>query len=139
MNPLTPVSKVMSTDLVTVMASTPLDELAALFERHAIEHLPVVGADRALVGIISQTDLLKLLGKTFGELADTHASDIMTAGVAKVDSTDTVGTVAALFALNRFHALPVVDDGRLVGIVTTIDLIKLIDTEEVELEDYRLA
>ena len=88
------------------------------------------------MGIISQTDLLKVLGKTFAELAETHARDIMTGGVAKVEPTDTVGTAASLFMLNRFHALPVVQGKKIVGIVTTLDLIKLIDTEQVELKDY---
>ena len=136
MNPLTPISKVMTTDLVTVVAATPLTEIAELFDRHSIEHLPVVAPDRTLEGIVSQTDLLKVLGRSFGELAELRARDLMTDGVAKVEPTDTVGVAAGLFALNRFHALPVVEGRKIVGIVTTLDLIKLIDTEEVELKDY---
>ena len=136
MNPLTPVAKVMSTDLVTVRSSATLTELIDLFERHAIEHLPVVGSDRSLEGIISQSDLLKTLGRTFAELAEVRAGELMTTGLAKVEPTDSVGTAASLFMLNRFHALPVVDGDKIVGIVTTLDLIKLIDTEAVELKDY---
>lgn len=136
MNPLTPVAKVMSTDLITVRSSATITEMVDLFERHEIEHLPVVASDRTLEGIISQSDLLKALGKTFAELADVRARDIMTSGLAKVEPTTTVGTAAGLFMLNRFHALPVIEGDRIVGIVTTLDLIKLIDTEEVELADY---
>ncbi len=139
MNPLTPVSEVMSTDLVTIVATSTLPEIVELLKRHEIEHLPVVAADRTLEGIVSRSDFLKVLGKTPTELAGLRARDLMTGSLAKVERDDTVGVAAHLFSLNRFHALPVVEDHKIVGIVTTLDLIKLIDAEEVELDDYTLT
>ena len=48
----------------------------------------------------------------------------MTKKLAKVESTDKIGTAAEVFMEHLFHALPVVDDGKLVGIVTSFDLLK---------------
>ncbi len=129
----------MSTNLITVMTTTPVTEALVLFEQHHIHHLPVVAADRTLLGLISQTDITKMVMKSEDEIRAITVSDIMTTGLAKLEQSDTVATAANLFMLNRFHALPVVDGEKIVGMLTTLDLIKLIDEEKVELEDYREA
>jgi len=139
MNPLTRVSKLMSTNLITVMSTTPVTDALSLFEQHRIHHLPVVAADRTLVGLISQTDITNLVMKNEAQIKVLDVGDIMTTGLAKLEQTDTVATAANLFMLNRFHALPVVDGDKIIGMLTTLDLIKLIDSEEVELEDYKEA
>ena len=63
--------------------------------------------------------------------------DIMTQGLAKVDSKEPIRTALNLFKLNRFHALPVVDNDELVGMVTTFDIIDAIAKEPIALEDYK--
>ena len=127
----------MSTNLVTVMASTPMREAIPLFGKHGIHHLPVVEADRRLIGIFSQADLLGLLGESLDRINGLTVGEVMTGRLAKLEASDNVATAANLFLLNRFHSLPVVEGDKLVGIVTTLDLIKLIDQEEVELKDYK--
>lgn len=139
MNPLLRVSKMMSTNLITVMSTTPVTEAITLFEQHSIHHLPVVAADRTLLGLISQTDITKMVMKSEAEIKAINVGEVMTTGLAKLEQTDTVAIAANLFMLNRFHALPVVDGDKIVGMLTTLDLIKLIDSEEVELEDYKEA
>lgn len=134
MNPLTRVSALMSTHLVTVMPSTTLEEARDLFTKHNIHHLPVVSSDGKLEGILSHSDFVKL---TY-EFA-TLASEIMTRKLAKLEADDSVRTAANLFLINRFHALPVVDGDRIIGILTVHDLIKLMDAETVTLEDYSKA
>ena len=86
--------------------------------------------------MVSQTDLVKLVGRDAAALDAVTAGDLMTAGLAKLERGDNVATAANLFMLNRFHALPVVDGDKIVGMLTTLDLVKLIDQEEVELKDY---
>ena len=132
-NLLTPVSAIMTAELVTVTVHTPLAEAEALFRRHGIHHLPVVDPAGALVGMLSHSDFLKLLGR---DAATLTVRDLMTTGLAKLEPDDAVRTAAAVFALNKFHALPVVAGERLVGIVTTLDLIRMIDREEPALGDY---
>ncbi|MEM1358812.1 MAG: CBS domain-containing protein [Bacteroidota bacterium] len=133
MNPLTKVSSLMATELITVMASTSLADAKALFAKHHIHHLPVVSPEGNLVGIFSLTDLLKV---TDILTATTTVGGLMTSHLAKLEPSDNVRTAANLFAMNRFHALPVVEGDKLVGILTTLDLIKLMDREKVRLEDY---
>lgn len=133
MNILTKVADLMATDLVTVTVHTPILEVRGLLITHGVHHLPVVGPTGNLEGIVSLSDFVKVLEK---DLAGLTARDIMTSGLAKVDASETVRTAASLFTLNKFHALPVVNGDKLVGIITTLDLIKLIDKEEIRLEDY---
>lgn len=133
MNPLTKVSSLMTTELVTVMASTSLADAKSLFAKHHIHHLPVVSPEGNLVGIFSLTDLLKV---TDILTATTTVGGLMTSHLAKLEPSDNIRTAANVFALNRFHALPVVEGKKLVGILTTLDLIKLMDREKVRLEDY---
>lgn len=137
MNLLQPISSIMSTRLVTVHPLTTLSEVQELFDRHQIHHLPVVRY-REIIGMISHTDLQRFPLKQQQSGQDRKAEDIMTVGLAKVNSTDTLRTAIEVFKLNRFHALPVVDDdAELVGIVTTHDLIKALSEEPIRLTDYQ--
>ena len=134
MNPLLPVSRLMATELITVSPTTSLGEASQLYGQHQIHHLLVVESGK-LVGVLSTSDFLRLLDRT--STASTVA-DLMTRKLVKLEPDDTVRTAASLFRLNRFHALPVVGTaGEPLGIITTHDLIRLLDEEEVELRDYR--
>ncbi|MBC6995741.1 CBS domain-containing protein [Lewinella lacunae] len=123
----------MTTDLATVTIHTPVTVAIDLLVRHGVHHLPVLTPEGRLAGILSQSDFLKL---SFPGSGLNTVSDIMTAHVAKLEPSDTVRTAANLFTLNKFHALPVLEEDKLVGIVTTLDLIRLIDQEPIRLEDY---
>ncbi|MGB3800038.1 MAG: CBS domain-containing protein, partial [Lewinella sp.] len=134
MNPLLPVSRLMATDLITVSPATPLGEASQLFGKNHIHHLLVVEGSK-LVGVLSTSDFLRLLDRTS---TATTVADLMTRKLVKLEPDDTVRTAANLFRMNRFHALPVMGTaGEPVGMLTTHDLIRLLDEEEVELEDYK--
>ncbi|MEM8584278.1 MAG: CBS domain-containing protein [Bacteroidota bacterium] len=136
MNPLKPVSELMSNELITVHTTTPIDEARALFAEHGIHHLIVVSPDNHIEGILSERDLLRILDVDQESRQKMVVSDLMTKGLAKLERTDHVRTAANVFSLNKFHALPVVENDKPVGILTTHDLIKLLDSETVELKDY---
>lgn len=133
MNLLTKISTIMTTELVTVTIHTPVTVAIELLGRHGVHHLPVLTPEGGLAGILSHSDFLKLSSPGSGL---NTVNDIMTAHVAKLEPTDTVRTAANLFTLNKFHALPVLEGDKLVGILTTLDLIRLIDQEPIRLEDY---
>lgn len=127
------ISKIMSTDLLTINSTNTLFDVKQIFESKKVRHLPVVNADR-VVGMVSKTDFTRA---TYGvgqkEVQDKvndalfhtlKIEDIMTAELITVESNTLIYEVAEIFAENQFHALPVVDDGKLKGIVTSTDIIK---------------
>ncbi|MEZ4987223.1 MAG: CBS domain-containing protein [Saprospiraceae bacterium] len=101
---------------------------------------------KQIVGIISSTDFKHFMrgfsrNEEDGLLENVRlrawkAEDIMTKKLAKVEPQDMVRTVLEVFRTNRIHALPVVEKGELVGIVTTYDIISAIANEPIRLEDY---
>lgn len=116
------IKTIMTQDLITVSMDDNLSDVRNLFMRYKIHHLPVVEG-RKLVGILTTYDLWK------NEIAPLDyekslVKDFMTSAVAKIGPEDKVGTAAELFLLNRFHALPVVDEeDHLLGIVTSFDIL----------------
>ena len=127
-----PVSEIMTQKLVTVTTNSDLVSAEELFKKHRIRHIPVVSGNQ-IVGMLSYTDLLRI---SFADAVDENEesvdtmvynmftiSQVMARDVVSVDSQTTIKEVAQFLASKEFHALPVVDDGKLVGIVTTTDLI----------------
>lgn len=132
MNPNTSINEIMTTRLITVGPVTPVAEINRIFELNPFHHIPVLDNGR-LVGIISKQDYLQIshvLSYSWnGDLhtdqafADFVARDIMTEYPMHLSPDDTVGLAADIFMSNQFHALPILDDEELVGIITTHDLI----------------
>ena len=132
-----PVSTIMSKHLIALNRSDDLEYAEMLFKRHKIRHIPVVSGE-VIVGILSYTDLLRI---SFADAVDESESEVdtliynmftidqvMAKNVVTVNSQTSIKEVAKILATREFHALPVVDDGILVGMVTTTDLINyLID------------
>jgi len=65
--------------------------------------------------------------------------EMMTKGLAKVDSKEPIRTVLEIFRLNHFHAIPVIEGDELMGIVTTYDITKALADEPIQLSDYKTA
>lgn len=143
MNVLAPVKTIMSKDLITVSPTDKLTVVKEIFDENNIHHLPVVRF-KELVGIISKSDFLHFLRGfspndedrfvNFARLRAYNAEDIMTKGIAKLDPEDRINVALEIFLVNRFHAIPVVKDEDLVGIVTTYDIIRTLATESVSSE-----
>jgi acetoin utilization protein AcuB len=139
MNQLDLVSSLMTKKLITVNPEDNLLEVKQIFEKHRIHHIPVVRY-RSIVGLVSKSDFVAYEkgmkrheeDKVFHEsrLKIYKAQDIMTTGLAKVTSTDRLNVVIEIFKENLFHAIPVVDDEELVGIITTYDIIKALASEK---------
>jgi CBS domain-containing protein len=122
----------MSKDLIALNRTDDLERAELLFKRHNIRHIPVV-AGEVIIGMLSYTDLLRI---SFADAVDESEKDVdtlvynmftidqvMAKNITTVDSQTSIKEVAEILASKEFHALPVVDDGILVGIVTTTDLI----------------
>lgn len=131
------VSSIMTKEVVKLNLSDDLTKAEKLFKKHHIRHIPVVKGNK-IVGMLSYTDLLRI---SFADAVDDDEMDIdvtvynmfsveqvMARNLVKVSPETTIREVAEILSTREFHALPVVEDELLVGIVTTTDLIKyLID------------
>ena len=136
---------VMTTPVVGVRPETPLREVAQLLIDHRISGLPVVNEDGTVVGIVSEADFLIkeqgadavrhrrlawILGESresrsqLAKVAALTAGEAMTAPAITVSSNCRMAEAAAIMTSHRVNRLPVVEDGRLVGIVTRADLVR---------------
>jgi CBS domain-containing protein len=122
----------MTKNIITLNRTDDLETAERLFKQHNIRHIPVVSGDQ-LIGMLSYTDLLRI---SFADAIDEDDSNVdtvvynmftieqvMTNNLVTVNSESTIKEVAQILAKKEFHALPVIDNGELVGIVTTTDLI----------------
>lgn len=127
-----PVSMIMSKELVTVSHLDDLTTAEMLFKRNSIRHIPVVNGLK-IVGMLSYTDLLRI---SYADAVDPYETEVdtmvynmftieqvMAKNLIKVSPQTTIKEVAEILSEREFHAIPVVDEGVLVGIVTTTDLI----------------
>jgi len=130
-----PVSTIMTRHAYTVQLTDSLYQVRDLILKHEIRHVPVVDGDK-LVGIISKTDMNRLSFSTLfageGQADDAvfemlSIAQVMSQKPRVVKASDSIRTVAEILAKEEFHALPVVDEheeSKLVGIVTTTDVIR---------------
>lgn len=129
-----PVSTVMTNKPQTVQSNDTLERVEQIFQEHSYRHLPVVD-DGALVGILSKTDYLKVISITFENPAEQAQNrkrlrallvkDIMSPTVLCLDAQRPVSDAIQIFKTKKVHALPVTDEGKLVGIVTVFDFLGL--------------
>ena len=112
-----PVREIMTSEVVTVLASLPVDEVAILLHERQITGLPVVDGAGRVVGVLSELDLLSRPGATAG--------DVMTREVVSVTAETPVEEVVRLLTERRIRRVPVVDGGRLLGLVSRADLLRL--------------
>lgn len=112
-----PCASIMSRDLVTVQVDTPVATLRDLFRQHRIKTLPVLDAEGQLAGLLTLGDLL-LAGD-----ADTAAGALMSPHPECVQTTTPVSALITLLADGAQQAVPVLDGGRLAGLISRSDLI----------------
>jgi len=142
------VADIMTKNVITVQRETTVRELAEIFETRHFGSLPVVDAAGNLTGIVTASDLIeqgrslhiptvislfdwviplggerslerdlqKITAQTVGEICSTE--------VVNVSPSDLVSTAADIMSSRKLHSLPVVADGKLVGIVSRIDIIR---------------
>ncbi|AXG68560.1 inosine-5'-monophosphate dehydrogenase [Kordia sp. SMS9] len=128
----TPVSTIMTANVITLNHTDKLDTAERLFKANNIRHIPVVSGDE-ITGMLSYTDLLRIsfADAAFEEEESVETivynmftiEQVMAKNLVSVTSETTIKEAAEILAQKEFHALPVVDDGKLVGILTTTDLI----------------
>ena len=128
----TPISKIMTKNVITVNHNDELETAEHIFKSKHIRHIPVV-KNKEVIGMLSYTDLLRI---SFADAVDEDEGyvdtvvynmfsieQVMAKNLVSVNSQQSIKEVAQLLASKEFHAIPVIDNGKLMGIVTTTDLI----------------
>jgi CBS domain-containing protein len=120
---------IMSKIVVSIRPDATLIDAVKVLTKHHLSGAPVVSATGEVVGFISEPNLMDVL---FDEETRTRkVSDYMSPEVQMVHVSDSIATAATMFAMYGFRRLPVVEDGRLIGVVTRRDLLahSLVSTE----------
>lgn len=119
--------------LVTCTPDDTLEAAAKLLHANGIGAMPVCNMATAMVGIISERDLVRSFATQTGDLRNTRVRDIMTTRVISCGPDDNMHAAQELMRKNRFRHLPVVEAGRVLGILSIRDTLAL-RLQESELE-----
>jgi len=127
------VATIMTQNVIKLNANDDLTKAEMLFKKHKVRHLPVVENDN-IIGMLSYTDLQRI---SFVDAIDDDENEVdstvynmfsieqvMTKKLEIINSETTIKQAAEILSKKEFHALPVVNQGVLVGILTTTDLVK---------------
>ena len=144
---------IMSTRVVTASPSTSVRDIAVLMIEKHVGGLPVLNDNGTLVGMVSEGDLLRRpeigtekyrrrwvsfftgVDEKAREFTKSHAlrtGDVMTEQVIHVSEETTLGDVVGLMEKHNVKRLPVLSDGKLVGIVSRIDLLRALAARQAE-------
>jgi CBS domain-containing protein len=124
------VADVMTIDPIVVDVDASLEEATRLLNAYSISGLPVIGADGALVGVISQTDLVALdgaIGRAVrAQASGIHVGELMTSPAVVVPMTASLTDAARVMRDSRVHRVVAIDDvGRPVGVLSAMDYVDL--------------
>ena len=129
----TPISDIMTREVIYLDTTEQLEKAEGIFKSKGIRHIPIVKQGN-IVGMLSYNDLLRIsFADAYSGVIDEVDSSVyemfsldqvMVKNPVSIAPDQTISDLAAVFMKKEFHALPVVQNGRLVGIVTTTDLIK---------------
>jgi CBS domain-containing protein len=130
------VAELMSRKVVTALSTTTIFEAAKTMTRRGFRRLPIVSENK-VVGIITVMDILRFFGSgqvfkhlrsgTIVQVLNTHIPEIATEEVTTIEPDVDVGQAARKMQQKSIGALPVVEDGKLVGVITERDFFKIID------------
>jgi CBS domain-containing protein len=123
------IESIMSTNVVTIAPAATLAEARSLMQEHRIHHLPVVDHDDALVGLLTLTDVLAASDSKLREgdsrihAAEICINEVMVTDVATVDDRASLRQAALFLEKHHIGCLPVVNKGKLSGIITDTDFV----------------
>ncbi len=145
---MTKVAEIMTRDVITVTPETSLRDLAQILSENNINGVPVVDDEGDVVGVVCESDLVEQnkplhiptvfvildsiiplenpwrLQKEFKRLAATTVGDIFSRPAVRVDPDTDVQEVARIMSERRIHTIPVLERGKLVGVVGKGDVIR---------------
>lgn len=124
-------------DIVTARLSTTIDEAMDLLIKHNIGCLPVVDHDGKLIGIISDKDIFKKIHQTKGDYHSLTVEDVMTKELIVGLPDDNLAYIAGVMDKNWIRHIPIVEADRVVGLVSSRDIIRT-QAQDAEIENRYL-
>ena len=139
---------IMSKTVITVEKDTPISDLSELFIEYNINGIPVLDDEKKVIGIVTQGDLIeqnknlhiptvitlfdavlfleseKKFETDIKKLTGNTVEDIYSPNAVTVSTDTEIGEIATIMAEKHIHTIPVLDDGKLVGIIGKLDLIR---------------
>ena len=109
---------VMTCDVITVSPTIKVKDLALILIKNQISGAPVADKKGKILGIVSEADIVAKRGK--------DAKEIMSKKVISIPSDASVEEIARLMATHAIKRLPVMDDGKIIGIVSRADIVNAV-------------
>ena len=127
-------------DVISMQPHRTLSEAIRTLSEKRIGAVIVMGADGALVGILSERDIIRALGELGGAALESAVSRSMTSKVVTCRPQTSVDELMEIMTMGRFRHVPVVENGRVAGIVSIGDVVKhrvaAIEAESQAMRDY---
>lgn len=135
-----PLEQIMSKSVITIREDMSMAKAAQILLENKITALPVIDESRTMIGILTTTDLFRMLIEEYQALNSTIlVSDYMTRDVQTIAPETTLLDAQRLMATRRIRALPVIQEGLLVGIVTRTDLLNAAPAHASGEDRYEIA
>jgi len=119
--------------VITVASTDRIDDVCRVLSDNRIGAAPVCGPDGALVGMLSERDIVLSLARAGGACLDLTAADLMAQEIVTGTPEDSIDDIMVLMTEGRFRHLPIIDKGTLAGIISIGDVVKA-RIAEIELE-----
>jgi len=110
--------------VITIEPATTVAAAVRTLVQRRIGALVVTGADHRIVGIVSERDVVRVLDEKGTAVLDAPVAEVMTRRVVTCDRNETIAEIMERITSGRFRHVPVVENGRLVGIVSIGDIVK---------------
>jgi len=117
--------KLKGREVFTAPPDMPLLEIAKLLGKHRIGCIVIEGADGKVVGIVSERDIVREIARAGGSVLKEPVEACMTKSVVSCRESDTTDQLMGEMTAHRFRHMPVVDRGRLVGLVSIGDVVRM--------------
>jgi CBS domain-containing protein len=126
--------------VTTIEPNAIVADAVKLLKEHRIGALLVTGPEQRIVGILSERDIVRALGERGADALTLPLTEIMTRKVATCSEGDSIGSIMQRMTEGKFRHLPVIEQGRLVGIISIGDVVKYrleeVEREQEAMRDY---
>jgi CBS domain-containing protein len=124
-------------DVLTIAPTASLSEAVKLLAERRIGAVVVTGPDDRVAGILSERDIVRTLGERGPAALDDNVAAVMTRKVTTCTESDTIAVIMERMTAGKFRHMPVVDQGKLAGVISIGDVVKF-RVEEIEGETEAL-